>query len=93
MAKGKKDKQWYRKHYTENWRSSNTNPTNNQGELRCSGRVRSSCFICGTCRVTPVTFVANPVTSHQWGIDWIVITTMEHKCDTPSRLTKPWWRP
>jgi len=43
----------------------NTNPTNTskrEGELRCSGSVRSSCSTCGTRRVTVVT---NPVISHE----------------------------
>jgi len=39
---GQKDKQWSTKHYTENYRSSNTNPTKTGGELKCSGRVSSS---------------------------------------------------
>jgi len=34
------------------------------GEIRCSIRVSSSCSTCGTHRVT---FVTNPVTSHEWG--------------------------
>ena len=29
-------------------KTSNTNPTETGGELRCSGRVRSSCSTCGT---------------------------------------------
>ena len=38
----------------------------------CSGRLISSCFTCGTRRVTPVT---NPMINHDWGKDWIMITT------------------
>jgi hypothetical protein len=40
--------------------------------IRCTGRVSSSCSICGTCHVTLVT---NPVISHERGKDRIVITT------------------
>jgi hypothetical protein len=47
-----------------------TNPIG--GELRCSVRVSNSCSTCATCRVTIVT---NPVISHEWGKDLIVITT------------------
>jgi len=38
-------------------------------------RVGSSCFTCGTHRVT---LVRNPVISHEWGNYRIVITTTEH---------------
>jgi len=37
--KGQKGKQLSTKHYTENWRSSNTNPTIPRGELGCSWRI------------------------------------------------------
>ena len=37
------DKQWSTKHYTENYILSNTNPTKEQNELRCSGRICSYC--------------------------------------------------
>jgi hypothetical protein len=47
-GKGQTDKQWETKHYTENDRSSHTNPTKTEGELRCSGSVCSSCSTCGT---------------------------------------------
>ena len=43
-----------------------------EGELRCSGRVSSSCATCNTRRVT---IVINPVISHEWGKDPIVIRT------------------
>ena len=33
------------KHYTENYRLSNTNPTKNEDELWCSERVNNSCSI------------------------------------------------
>ena len=59
------------KHYIENYRSSKTNPTENGGELRFSGRVGSSCSTCGTRRVN---LVANPMISHEPGHGRIVIT-------------------
>jgi hypothetical protein len=37
-------------------------PTKHRGELWYFGKVSSSCFTCGTCRVTLVT---NPVLSHE----------------------------
>ena len=45
--KGQTGKQWSTKHYTQKKRSSNTNPTNIDGKLRCSGSVSSSCSTCG----------------------------------------------
>jgi hypothetical protein len=48
------------------------NPTKNWGELRCSGRVNSSCSTSGTCRVN---LVINPVISREWGKDREVLTT------------------
>jgi hypothetical protein len=42
------------------------------GELRCSGRVSSSCSTSGTRRVNLVT---NPVISREWGKDRDVFTT------------------
>ena len=50
------------KYYTENKRLSNTNPTDNRGELRCFGRVSGSCSTCYTHRVT---LVRNLVISHE----------------------------
>jgi hypothetical protein len=47
-------------------------PLKSRGRLMCSGSVNSSCFPCGTRHVT---LDANPVISHEWGKDWIVITT------------------
>ena len=52
--------------------SSNTNPTKNRGELRCSGRVGSSCSTSDTRRVNLVT---NPVISHERGKDREVLMT------------------
>jgi len=59
--KGQKDKQRSTKHYTENYRSSNTNPTKTGVKRRCSGRVSSFSSTSGTRRVNLVT---NPVISH-----------------------------
>jgi hypothetical protein len=42
------------------------------GELKCSGRVSSSCSASDTRRVTLVT---NPIVSLEWGKRWIVIMT------------------
>jgi hypothetical protein len=42
------------------------------GELRCSGRVNSSCSTSGTRRVNIAT---NPVVSREWGKDREVFTT------------------
>ena len=49
--------------------------TTTQKILKCSGSVGSSCFTCGTRRVTVVT---NLVISHEWGKNGIVITTNNH---------------
>ena len=51
---------------------SNINATKYRGELRCSGKVNSSCSISGSRHVT---LVSNLVISHEWGQDWIAITT------------------
>jgi len=48
--------------YTENYKSSNTNPTKTGDELMCSGTVSSSCSTRGTRHVT---LVINPVISHK----------------------------
>ena len=52
IEKVQMDKQRSTKHYTENERSSNTNPTKTGGELEFSGSVSSSYCACGTRRVT-----------------------------------------
>ena len=41
-------------------------------KIRCSGRVISSC---STCDSRSVTFVKNPVISHEWRTYWIVFKT------------------
>jgi hypothetical protein len=62
FVKRQMDKQWCANSYTENQESNNTNST--QKPLACSTY--------GTRRVT---LVANPVISHEWGKNRIVITT------------------
>ena len=48
------------------------NPLRYHGDLRCSGRVISSCSTSSTRRVAPV---SNPVIRHEWGKDREVLTT------------------
>ena len=71
-AKSTKGQTTIYKTYTYNWRLSNTIPLKTGGELRCSGRVSSSCSTCGTRRVNLVT---NLVISREWGKDREVLTT------------------
>jgi hypothetical protein len=52
--KGQKNKQRSTKHYTESLRPCNTNPLKTGDELRCSGKVGSSCSTCGTRHVTRI---------------------------------------
>ena len=65
---GQKEKQRSTKHTHKTKKSSNMNPTKNRGgggggcELRCSGRVSSSCSTSDTRRVNLVTF---PVISEE----------------------------
>jgi hypothetical protein len=47
---------------TENYKLSNTNPTKTEGELRCPGKVSSSCF---TSDIFGITLVTNPVIMHK----------------------------
>jgi hypothetical protein len=49
-GRNEKYKQRSTKHYTENQRSSNMKPTKNQCDLRCSGRISSSCSTSGSRR-------------------------------------------
>ena len=67
MVKRKKNKKT-----NNDLQNTTRNPLKDGGEHRCSGRVSSSWFKCGTHRVTLVT---NPVISHEWGEDWTVIAT------------------
>ena len=70
--KVQKDKQRSTKHtYKTNDRVTRT-PLNTGDELRCSGRVSSSCSTSDTRRVNLVT---NPVINHEWGKDQEVFTT------------------
>ena len=60
----KKDKQWSTKHTHKTKDRATRTPLKTRGELRCSGRVDSSCSTSGTRRVNLVT---KPVISHEWG--------------------------
>ena len=62
--KVQKDKQRSTKHThkTKDWVT--RTPLKTGGELRCSGRVSSSCSTNGTSRVD---LIANPVITHAWG--------------------------
>jgi hypothetical protein len=71
-AKSTKGQTTIYKTYTYNWRLSNTIPLKTGGELRCSGRVSSSCSTCLTHRVNLVT---NPVIINEWGKNREVLTT------------------
>ena len=48
--------------YTENLKFSNINPTKNENELRCSGKVNNSYSTSETCHVT---IVENSMINHQ----------------------------
>jgi hypothetical protein len=71
MAKRKKDKH-DRKYTTRKGFRKTRTPLTTGVECMLSGRVGSSCSTRGTNHVTLVT---NPVTSHEWGKDHIMITT------------------
>jgi len=62
--KVQKDKQRSTKHTHKTKDRVTRNPLKTGGELRCSGRVNSSCSTSGTRRVNLVT---NPVINHEWG--------------------------
>jgi len=70
--KVQKDKQRSTKltHKTKDWVT--RTPLKTRGELRCSGRVSSSCSTSGTIHVNLVT---NHVISHEWGKDQEVFMT------------------
>jgi hypothetical protein len=71
--KVQKDKQLSTKHtYETDYRVTGT-PLKTGDELRCSGRVSSSCSTRDTCRVYLVT---SAVISHEWGKDREVLTTI-----------------
>ena len=60
----KKHKQRYTKHIHKTKDRVTRTPLKTGGELRCSGRVSSSCSTSDTRRVILVT---NPMISHEWG--------------------------
>ena len=64
--KVQKDKQRSTKHTYKTKDRVTRTPLKTGGELRCSGRVSSSCSTSGTRRVNLVT---NPVISREWGKD------------------------
>ena len=74
IEKLQKDIQRYIKHTHKTKDQVTRNPLKTGGELRCSGRVCSSCSTSGTCHVTLIT---NPVISHEWGNDREVLTTSD----------------
>jgi len=73
-----KDKQRSTKHTHKTKDRVTWTPLETGGELRCSGRVSSSCSTSDTRRINLVT---NPMTSHEWGKDRDVFTTS---------VTYPW---
>jgi hypothetical protein len=70
--KVQKDKQRSTKHTHKTKDRVTRTPLKTEGELRCSGRVNSSCSTSGTRRVNLVT---SPVISHERGKDREVFTT------------------
>ena len=74
-GKEQKDKQRSEKHTYKTKDRVTRTPLKTRGELRCSGRVSSSCSTSDTRRVNLIT---NPVISREWGKDREVLTTMEH---------------
>jgi hypothetical protein len=68
------DTQWSTKQCSETWISHKYGSV-----LRCSKRVRSSCFTSG---IRLVNLVSNPVIIHECGKEGIVITTNGIICDT-----------
>jgi hypothetical protein len=70
--KVQKEKQWSTKHTYKTKDRVTRTPLKTGSELRCSGRVGSSCSTSDTCHVNLVT---NPLISHEWGNDWEMFTT------------------
>jgi len=64
--KGQKDKQRSTRHTYKTKDRVTRNPLKTEGELRCFGRVSSSC---STSDIRRVNLVANPVISHERGKD------------------------
>jgi hypothetical protein len=72
--KVQKDKQRSTKHTHKTKGRVTRAPLKTGGELRCSGRVSSSCSTSGP---RGVNLVTNPLISHEWGKDREVFTTTE----------------
>jgi hypothetical protein len=70
----KKDKKRSTKHIQKTKEWVTRTPLKIWGELRCSGRVSSSCSTSG---IRHVNLVTNPVISHEWGKGREVFTTSE----------------
>jgi hypothetical protein len=70
--KVQKSEQRFTKHTHKTKDRVTRTPPKTGGELRCSGRVSSSCSTSGTRRVNLVT---NPLISHEWGKHEKVFTT------------------
>ena len=70
--KAKKDKQRSGKHTYQTKDRVTQTPLKTVGELRCSGRVSSSC---STSDIRRVNLVTNPVISREWGKNREVFTT------------------
>ena len=71
--KVQKDKQRSTKHTYKTKDRVTRTPLKTEGELKCSGRVSSSCSTTGTRRVNLVT---DPVIRREWGKDRDVFTTI-----------------
>jgi hypothetical protein len=63
--------------YTQNKDRVTQTPLKTGSELRCSGRVSSSCSTSG---ISHSNLVTNPVISHEWGKDWEVFKTSGTYC-------------
>jgi hypothetical protein len=72
--KAKKDKQRSGKHTYQTKDRVTRTPLKTAGELRCSGRVSSSC---STSDIRRVNLVTHPVISREWGKNREVFTTSE----------------
>jgi hypothetical protein len=70
--KAQKDKQRYTKHTHKTKDQITRTPLKTGGELRCSGRVSSSCSISS---IHHVNLVTNPLISCEWGKDREVFAT------------------
>ena len=76
QCNGLKYNQWSTKHYTENPRSSNTAPLpKKKKQSKKELMNRRFCISCCTSGTRCVAYVTNPVISHEWGKDHVVIMT------------------